>query len=97
MKVRRLRNSINKFSERATQETSTKLNFPGAVLAVVRGMILAHTFPSPVLCVKAAINQDMKALVPIDKLDPEFLCMMFWAYNHRIVELVEIDTRHAKA
>lgn len=34
----------------------------GAVLFVVRGMILAHTFPVALTRVPVTINQDMKAL-----------------------------------
>jgi type I restriction enzyme S subunit len=56
---------------------------------ILCGMILAHTFLSAVLRVPAAINQDMKALVPKKELLPEFLCALFWASNLRILELVE--------
>lgn len=52
-------------------------------------MILAHTFPSAVLRVPAAINQDMKALIPKEVLLPEFLCALFWASNPQILELIE--------
>lgn len=45
----------------------------GTVVFVVRGMILAHTFPVAVLGVPAAINQDLKALIPTAPLDTEFL------------------------
>jgi len=63
MKDREIRDSIDHISENATEESSAKLIDPGAVLVVVRGMILTHTFPSAVLRVRAAINQDMKALI----------------------------------
>ncbi len=89
MKRRELSDAIDHISERATQETAAKLIEPGAVLVVVRGMILAHTFPSAVLRAPATINQDMKALVPKKELLPEFLCALFWASNPRILELVE--------
>ena len=55
-------------------------------------MILVHTFPSAVLRTPAAINQDMKALIPNAEILPEFLSSMFWAYNSRILELVEKST-----
>ncbi|MGA2499633.1 MAG: restriction endonuclease subunit S, partial [Tepidisphaeraceae bacterium] len=61
MKVREIAGAIDHISERATQESSAKLIEPGAVLVVVRGMILAHTVPTAVLRVSATINQDMKA------------------------------------
>lgn len=89
MKRRELSDAIDHISERATQETAAKLIEPGAVLVVVRGMILAHTFPSAVLRVPAAINQDMKALIPKEVLLPEFLCALFWASNLQMLELIE--------
>ena len=96
MKRRELSDAIDHISERATQETPAKLIQPGAVLVVVRGMILAHTFPSAVLRASAAINQDMKALVPKKELLPEFLCAFFWASNSRMLELVEKSTHDTR-
>lgn len=49
-----------------------------AVLIVVRGMILAHSFPVALTQAPVTINQDMKALVPGHRLKPAFL---FWALN----------------
>lgn len=96
MKRRELSDAIDHISERATQETAAKLIDPGAVLVVVRGMILAHTFPSALLRVPAAINQDMKALVSNGEILPEFLCTIFWAHNERILALVEKSTHDTR-
>jgi type I restriction enzyme S subunit len=96
MKRRELSDAIDHISERATQESAAKLIEPGAVLVVVRGMILAHTFPSAVLRAPATINQDMKALIPKKDLLPEFLCALFWATNSRMLELVEKSTHDTR-
>lgn len=96
MKARELHDAIDHISEHAIKETAAKLIQPGAVLVVVRGMILAHTFPNAVLRVPAAINQDMKALIPAAELLPEYLCTMLWAYNARILELVEKSTHDTR-
>ena len=96
MKRRELSDAIDHISEHATQETAAKLIKSGAVLVVVRGMILAHTFPSAVLRAPAAINQDMKALIPKKELLPEFLCALFWASNSRMLELVEKSTHDTR-
>ena len=96
MKVRELHDSIDHISEQAANETAAKLIPPNAVLVVVRGMILAHTFPSAVLRRHAAINQDMKALIPSTEMLPEFLCTLFWAHNSRIVDLVEKSTHDTR-
>src|SRR5207253_6612125 len=65
-------------------------------LVVVRGMILAHTFPSAVLQVPAAINQDMKAQILNKEVLPEFLCSFFWADNSQILDLVEKSTHDTR-
>lgn len=59
-------------------------------------MILAHTVPSAVLQVPAAINQDMKALFPSEKLTPEYLCSVLWALNDLLLELVEKSTHDTR-
>jgi type I restriction enzyme S subunit len=96
MKVRGISDSIDHISEHAIRETTAKLIEPGAVLVVVRGMILAHTFPSAVLRVPAAINQDMKALIPNNKILPEFLCAFLWATNAATLDLVEKSTHDTR-
>jgi len=49
----------------------------GATLIVVRGMILAHTFPVSQCGTDVAFNQDVRALVASDAVDPDFLFL--WA------------------
>jgi type I restriction enzyme S subunit len=96
MKARELSDAIDHISEQASKTTAAKLIPPGTILVVVRGMILSHTFPTAVLRVPAAINQDMKALIPNSEILPEFLCALFWAYNSRILNLVEKSTHDTR-
>lgn len=96
MKRRELYDAIDHVSELATKESPAKLIDSGAVLIVVRGMILAHTVPTAVLRAPATINQDMKALIPNGKLLPEYLSAMFWALNRRILALVEKSTHDTR-
>lgn len=96
MKSRELHDAVDHISEDAIKNSAAKLIEPGAVLVVVRGMILVHTFPSAILRTTATINQDMKALIPCSALLPEFLNCMFWAYNSRIVKLVEKSTHDTR-
>jgi type I restriction enzyme S subunit len=96
MKVREISDSIDHISRRATEETSARLHQPGAVLVVTRGMILAHTVPSAVLSVPAAINQDMKSLRPSSALDARYLCEALWALNGRLLQLVERSTHDTR-
>jgi type I restriction enzyme S subunit len=56
--------SIDHISQKAIEETNIKYVEPGAILIVVRGMILAHTIPIALAATRLTINQDMKALYP---------------------------------
>ncbi|MBN1605350.1 MAG: restriction endonuclease subunit S [Polyangiaceae bacterium] len=96
MKRRAISDAIDHISERAIAETPAKLIDPGAVLVVVRGMILAHTFPSAVLLVSATVNQDMKALIPHAGVLPEYLCTVLWAWNREVLRLVEKSTHDTR-
>jgi len=96
MKVREIYDAVDHISDQATAESPAKLIDPGAVLIVVRGMILLHTVPSAVLRVPATINQDMKALIPRPGLLPEYLCALLWALNKRFLVLVEKSTHDTR-
>jgi len=62
MKTPRIFDSEDHISEKVFDETSLKRIVPGHLLIVVRGMILAHSFPVAINMVDVAINQDMKAI-----------------------------------
>ena len=64
----------------------------GSLLMVVRGMILAHSFPVAVTRVPVTINQDMKALTPfVPELLP-FLRLLCEGLKGEILGLVERST-----
>jgi type I restriction enzyme S subunit len=96
MKVRDISDATDHISEQAIVESPAKLIDPGAVLIVVRGMILSHTVPSAILRVPATINQDMKALIPNEKLLPEYLQCGLWALNKELLNLVEKSTHDTR-
>jgi len=96
MKSREIHGSADHISEAAFHYSAAKLLNPGCVLVVVRGMILAHTVPAAVLRVEAAINQDIKALLPTDDLLPEYLCSSLWAFNKDLLGLVEKSTHDTR-
>ncbi|MDE0240967.1 MAG: restriction endonuclease subunit S [bacterium] len=67
-----------------TEETLTETGWEAAriapqdsTLVVVRGMILAHTFPVAVCRVPMAFNQDLRALIAGPEVMPEYLTL--WA------------------
>jgi type I restriction enzyme S subunit len=73
LKSDELLDSIDHVSEAVLRETNLKLFPADTVLIVVRGMILAHSFPVTVIKVPGVVNQDIKALVPEKGLRSEFL------------------------
>lgn len=75
-------------SEAAVQGSAVKLIPAGALLYVVRGMILAHTFPVARTQREVTINQDMKALVPAMPELGEFLLRACGALQEHILQKV---------
>ena len=61
----------------------------GTVLVVVRGMILAHSFPVAVTEVPVTINQDMKALTSRHDLAQIFLYWCLVGLGKRLVSLCD--------
>lgn len=89
MKADELLGSIDHVTELAVQESGLQAVQPGTTMIVVRGMILAHTFPVCVTRVSATINQDMKALVPEDDVDPRFLPWLLRGASALFLSLTE--------
>ncbi len=73
MKPEEITDAEDHVSAAAFEESNLNLFPKDTVLIVVRGMILAHTVPIRLCRVPAAINQDMKALLPKIPIEPEFL------------------------
>ena len=78
----------DKVSESAIRDTSLKLIPTGSILVVVRGMILAHSFPVALTTDKVTINQDMKALVPPEEIK-EYLLLYLQAMKNYFVSIVD--------
>lgn len=87
MKRDELDSSIDTISELALEDTGICLNDAGRVLIVVRGMILAHSFPVAINTVPATVNQDMKALSTV--LNHEYLALLLRGIKDLILSLVE--------
>ncbi|MBZ0122126.1 MAG: restriction endonuclease subunit S [Sandaracinaceae bacterium] len=66
------------------------------VFIVVRGMILAHTFPVCVAEKPMAFNQDVKAVVPNALTDGRFLAHWFVGRSHALLGLVTEATHGTK-
>jgi type I restriction enzyme S subunit len=62
-------------SQAAIEGSSAKLVAARSIMFVVRGMILAHSFPVGVNSVPVAINQDMKAIELFEPASAEYFLM----------------------
>ena len=95
MKVPRLWDSIDHISPKAVSDGARVLPV-GAVLIVIRGMILAHSFPVARAERPLAFNQDMKAVVTRPDVDSNFLLYWLTSNGQRLLSLTTESTHGTK-
>lgn len=88
MKAPLIIDSQDRITEKALQETTLKTVPARSILMVIRGMILAHSFPVAIAGRPLTINQDMKALIPPKQVST-YLLLYLQASKSSIVGLVE--------
>jgi type I restriction enzyme, S subunit len=93
MKSSYISDSQDRITPEAIANSSTKLNPAGSILVVVRGMILVHSVPVAMTTSEVTINQDMKALLPKNEIDSEYLLYLLQGLRDPILSLVE-DSAH---
>ena len=94
MKRRLISTSQDLITERAVEEAGIRLIEPRAVLIVVRGMILAHSFPVAVTMAPVTINQDMKALRLVDGIDTSYFAWTLDGLARGIIATVVEEAAH---
>lgn len=85
MKVGEIVESQDHVTDEAVLQSGLRLFAPGHLLIVVRGMILAHTFPVATNIVPVTINQDMKAVLCGERITSAFLHQFLNGLNDLIV------------
>src|SRR5689334_15990386 len=95
MKVSRLYDSLLHITEKAIGN-GTRLAPPGAVLMVVRGMILAHTLPVAIAARALTFNQDMKALTTRPGVESEFILRWLQVNAQLVLDLASESTHGTK-
>ena len=95
MKTPRLHDSMLHVSEKAIGN-GTRLAQTGAVLIVVRGMILAHSLPVARAERPIAFNQDIKALTTGAEVDSEFMLHWLRANSQQILGIATESTHGTK-
>jgi hypothetical protein len=92
MKADFVRDSQDHISEEALRHSAAQLIPSGAVLMVIRGMILAHSFPVAISQIALAINQDMKAMIPFRENLADILLVLLKGMTPAILRLVQRST-----
>jgi type I restriction enzyme S subunit len=95
MKTSRIYDSQLHVTEQAIGN-GTRLAPSGAVLIVVRGMILAHTLPVAVAKRPVAFNQDMKAVTICAEVHGEFILLWLQANARTILGMASESTHGTK-
>ena len=86
----------DKITPAAVSQSAVKLINAGAILIVVRGMILDHSVPVALSEAELTINQDMKALIPNEQLNGEYLLYCLKGLRDSILNLVESSAHGTK-
>lgn len=71
--------SQDRISEIAVRDSATRLVMPGTILVVGRSGVLAHTLPVGIVRQPSTFNQDIKAIVPCDDFDSEYVALFLTA------------------
>lgn len=96
MKSDYISNAQDKITPAAVMQSAAKLIDAGAVLIVVRGMILDHSIPVALSKVVITINQDMKALIPNHEINGEYLLYCLKGMRDNMLDLVESSAHGTK-
>jgi type I restriction enzyme S subunit len=94
MKVSVISDSIDHITSLAVEECGMAMIPKNAVLVVVRGMILAHSFPVAETGKPVTINQDMKALVPIQDMLSTYLRLVLQSAKSYVVSVLVAEAAH---
>jgi type I restriction enzyme, S subunit len=84
----RLNDSIEKITREGSNK-GTRLIEAGSVLILVRGMALLKDVPVGVTERAVAINQDLKALIPVSGVDGHYLGFYLAANKFRLLRIVD--------
>lgn len=78
--------SQDRISYSAIESSATRLIEPGTILVVGRSGVLAHTLPVGIVRQPSTFNQDIKAIVPDDSYDSEFIALCLKAKQEFVLK-----------
>jgi type I restriction enzyme, S subunit len=101
MKSWHISDAVDHITAEAVQSSATRIIPKGSLLLVVRSGILQHTIPVGLLTVDAALNQDMKGMVPRAGVELRFIAywiagnqdalLPYWRKLGATVESLDVD------
>lgn len=95
MKRARIGDAVDHVAEVAIG-SGTQAVPPHTLLMVVRGMILAHSFPVALTTRRVTFNQDIKALIPRSDISPEFLLYWLQSKTASVLKLTDVANHGTK-
>ncbi len=85
MKVASITSTQDRITVAAVQNSAVKLISAESVLFVTRSGILAHSFPVATTKVQVTVNQDLKAITPVEVVDHNYLAWLLRALERQIL------------
>jgi len=85
MKRDKIGDAQDHITEDAVAQSATNLVEAGSVLIVVRSGILQHTLPVAIAQREVALNQDLKAVKPLDTISSDYLALALKAFEREIL------------
>jgi type I restriction enzyme, S subunit len=85
MKVANITSAQDRITVAAVQNSAVKLISTGSVLFVTRSGILAHSFPVATTKVQVTVNQDLKAITPVEVVNHDYLAWLLRAFERQIL------------
>jgi type I restriction enzyme S subunit len=85
MKSATIDNTEDHITLEGLESSAAKLVAPGAVLLVMRSGILRHSIPVAINRVPVALNQDMRALTPLPRVDARYLARLMEGHQQQLL------------
>lgn len=85
MKTATIDNTEDHITLEGLESSAAKLVAPGAVLLVMRSGILRHSIPIAINRVPVALNQDMRALTPLPRVEARYLARLMEGYQKQLL------------
>ncbi|MGH6897942.1 MAG: restriction endonuclease subunit S [Geminicoccaceae bacterium] len=92
MKMWEIQDAQIKITRAGLENSATRLVPENSVLVVVRSGVLKHTVPVAISRTQVAINQDMKAFICSEHVDPDYLARFIKAQSPEILQWVRATT-----